>query len=127
MPTVIALVEDLLFTSRIREAARGQAVEVRTLRRVDDVVAAVRAGAALLLVDADSDRLPWAEAIAAVRRDPATAAVPVVAFLSHVHAERAATARSEGASHVLARSAFVQALPRLLATAAATPSPEKNP
>jgi CheY-like chemotaxis protein len=127
MPTVIALVEDLLFTSRIREAARGQAVDVRTLRRVDDVVAALRAGAALLLVDADSDRLPWAEAIAAARRDPATPAVPVVAFFSHVHAERAAAARAGGASRVLARSAFVQELPRLLSAAAATASPENNP
>jgi CheY-like chemotaxis protein len=125
MPTVIALVEDLLFASRIREAARGAGVELRTVRRADDTVAALHAGATLLLVDADSDRLPWAEAIAAARREPGLAAVPIVAFLSHVHAERADAARAAGASQALARSAFVKELPRLLA-AAATPSEEKN-
>jgi len=125
MPTVIALVEDLLFTSRIREAARGAGVDVRTVRRADDAVAGLRSGAALLLVDADSDRLPWAEAIATARREPSLAAVPIVAFLSHVHAGRAAAARAAGAGQALARSAFVQELPRLLAAAAA-PSEEKN-
>ena len=82
----------------------------------------------LLLVDADSDRLPWAEAVAAVRARPALAAVPIVAFFSHVHAGRAAAARAAGASRALARSAFVQELPGLLeAAAAASPSEEKTP
>ena len=125
MPPVIALVDDLLFASRIREAARGTGVELRTLRRTEEVAAALRAGSPLLLVDADSDRLPWAETIAAVRADASLAAVPVVAFFSHVHAERAAAAGAAGANRTLARSAFVQELPRLLAAAA--PSEEKTP
>jgi len=125
MPPVIALVDDLLFASRIREAARGAGVEVRTLRRSEEVSAALRAGSPLLLVDADSDRLQWAETIAAVRADASLAAVPIVAFFSHVHADRAAAARAAGASRTLARSAFVQELPRLLAAAA--PSEEKTP
>jgi hypothetical protein len=41
-----------------------------------------------------------------------------VAFLSHVHAEGAEAARAAGCSRVLARSAFVQELPRLIAAAA---------
>lgn len=128
MPPVIALVDDLLFASRIREAARGRGVEVRTARRVEEVTSALEAGAPLLLVDADSDRLPWAEAVAAVRARPALAAVPIVAFFSHVHAGRAAAARAAGASRALARSAFVQELPGLLeAAAAAPPSEEKTP
>jgi hypothetical protein len=76
-------------------------------------------------VDADSDRLPWREAIAAARSDAALSDVPVVAFFSHVHAERAAAARESGASLVLPRSAFVQQLPGLLAGAAA-PSEENT-
>jgi DNA-binding response OmpR family regulator len=126
MPPVIALVDDLLFASRIREAARGAGVDVLTLRRSEDVVAALRVGSPLLLVDADSDRLPWAETIASVRSEASLAAVPIVAFFSHVHADRAVAARAAGASRTLARSAFVQELPRLLA-AAASPSEEKTP
>ena len=118
MPIVIALVEDLLFLSRIREAARGAGVEVRSARTPAALVEAARAGATLVLVDADSDRLRGIEAIAALRAEPSASAVPVVAFFSHVHADRAQAARAAGASRVLPRSAFVQELPGLLASAA---------
>jgi CheY-like chemotaxis protein len=127
MSHVIALVDDLLFLSRIREAARGCGAEVRTARAAKDLVAGARDGGRLVLVDADSDRLPWEEAVRALRSDPPGASLPVVAFLSHVHAERAEAARAAGCSRVLSRSGFVQELPRLLA-AAALPvnAPEEN-
>jgi CheY-like chemotaxis protein len=119
MPHVITVVDDLMFHSRIREAARGAGVEIRSARTPGDLVEAVRAGGRLVLVDADSSRLPWAEAVRAMRAEASLAAVPVVAFLSHVHVERAEAARAAGATRVLARGAFVQELPRLLAAAAA--------
>ena len=122
MPHVIAVVDDLMFLSRIREAARGAGAEVRSARGPKDLVEAARDGGRLVLVDADSSRLPWAEAVRALRADPSVAAVPVIAFLSHVHAERAEAARAAGCTRVLARGAFVQELPRMLAAAAA-PAP----
>jgi CheY-like chemotaxis protein len=118
MSRVLAVVDDLLFLSRIREAARGTGAEVRPVRAAADLLAAARGGARLVLVDADSSRLPWAEGVAALRADPSLAALPVVAFLSHVHADRAAQARAAGCTRVLPRGAFVQELPRLLASAA---------
>ncbi len=60
MPTVAAVVDDLLFLSRIREAARAAGADVVTTRTPDALVAAARAGARLVLVDADGQRLPWA-------------------------------------------------------------------
>ena len=63
MASVIALVDDLMFLSRVREAARSAALEVRTVRTTADLLEAARAGAALLVVDLDSRRLPWAEAL----------------------------------------------------------------
>lgn len=119
MPHVITVVDDLMFQSRIREAARGAGVDVRSARTPMDVVEAARDGGRLVLVDADSSRLPWREAVAAVREDPSLDAVTVIAFLSHVHVERVEAARAAGASRVLGRGAFVQELPRLLAAAAA--------
>jgi len=127
MPHVIAVVDDLMFLSRIREAARGAGAEVRSVRGARDLVQAARDGGRLVLVAADGSRLPWAEAVGALRADPSVAAVPVIAFLSHVHAERADAARAAGASRVLARGAFVQELPRLMAAAAAPLTvPEEN-
>lgn len=119
---LIALVDDLMFLSRVREAARGTALEVRVARKTPDVLEAAREGAGLLVVDLDSRRLPWAQALAALRSDPGLAALPVVGFLSHVNAEAAQAARAAGCSRVLARSAFVQELPGILVAAARSPA-----
>jgi CheY-like chemotaxis protein len=118
MSRVLALVDDLLFLSRIREVAREAGAEVRPVRDSADLVAAARDGGRLVLVDADSSRLPWARAVAALRADPSVASLPVVAFFSHVHADRADAARAAGCSRVLARGAFVKELPRLIEDAA---------
>jgi CheY-like chemotaxis protein len=131
MSRVLALVDDLLFLSRIREAARGTGAEVRAVRAPADLVAAARDGGRLVLVDADSSRLPWPDAVAALRSDPDLASLPVVAFLSHVHAERAEAARAAGCTRVLPRGVFVRELPRLVADALGTATPstlqENNP
>jgi len=117
MSRVLALVDDLLFLSRIREAARGTGAEVRPVRGPADLVATAREGGRLVLVDADSPRIRWAEAVGALRADPVVASLPVVAFFSHVQADRADAARAAGCSRVLARAAFVQELPRLIEAA----------
>jgi CheY-like chemotaxis protein len=127
MPHVIALVDDLMFLSRIREAARSTGEEVRAARSAADVVDSARAGGRLVLVDADSPRLPWPEALAALRADPTLARVPVVAFVSHVHPERADAALAAGAGRVLSRGTFARELPGLLAAAHPTLSEENRP
>ena len=118
MPPVIALVDDLLSLSRIREAGRAAGVEVGAVRGTAELVAAARQAARLVLVDADSQRLPWRDGIAALRADPATGGMPVIVFVSHVRADLAGAARAAGASRVLARSAFVKELPELMTRAA---------
>lgn len=118
VPPVIALVDDLMFLSRIREAARGAALDVKAARKSQDVLDGARAGACLLLLDLDSTRLHWAETVAMVRADPALTTLPIVGFLSHVNADTAREARAAGLTHVLARSAFVHELPEILAAAA---------
>jgi DNA-binding NarL/FixJ family response regulator len=75
---------------------------------------ALRAGGRLMLVDLDSARLPWAEALAAIRAAPELGEVRVVGFFSHVHAERARAALAAGCTQALPRSVFVQELTRLL-------------
>lgn len=118
MAAAAALVDDLMFASRIREAARPLGVEVRVCRRVDDLLAACAGGAGLVFVDLDSARLPTEDAVRSLRGDPALAGLPVVGFVSHVHADRIQAAREFGVTRVLARSAFVQELPALLSAIA---------
>jgi len=118
MPAVVAVVEDLMFVSRIREAARGHALDIQTVRTAEDAVAAARAGARLVILDLDSRRLPVAAALAALRADPGLQGLPVVGFFSHVEAERGREAAEAGCTTVLPRSAFVARLDTILAAAA---------
>jgi CheY-like chemotaxis protein len=112
--TVVAVVDDLMFLSRIREAAKRRGAEVRAVRTAADAVAACRENAGLVIVDLDTPRLPVMEAVAAIAGDPALAAVELVGFYSHVETERARDARAAGCPNVLPRSAFVRQLDDLL-------------
>jgi len=115
MPQLVALMDDILFLSRIREAARGSGVAVKSVRDKAELLAAAREDTRLVVVDADSVRVPWPDALAALRAEPSLGEIPIVAFVSHVRPDLALTARQSGASRVLARSAFVRELPELVA------------
>jgi CheY-like chemotaxis protein len=117
MLQVVAVVDDLLFQSRIREAVRRAGGGLRVLTRPADVPGVLATDTRLVVVDADSDRLPWPGIIRRIRSEPGLESVPVVAFVSHADAARAAAAREAGATRVMARSAFVQQLPALLVPA----------
>lgn len=118
MHSVVAFMDDLMFISRIREAARASDVEVRTARTAPALLEACRAEApALVFVDLDSLRLGALAGVSGLRADPDLAAIPVVGFFSHLHAERSREAQAAGCTRVLARSAFVEALPGLLSEA----------
>jgi DNA-binding NarL/FixJ family response regulator len=102
----LALVRDLMFSSKITGAARALGTEAQVIR--DPAQLATRQGR-VLLVDLN---LPGSiEAAAAWRAS--NPSVPVVGFVSHVDAAAIEKARSAGLE-VMARSGFVQALPRLL-------------
>lgn len=128
MLRVLAFVDDLMFLSRIREAARGPGAEVRALRKPEALVAEASKGQAVVLVDADSSRLPWADAVARLRKEGHDAGPPVVAFFSHVHTENADKARAAGCDRVMTRGSFVAELPDLLAElASASPAEKETP
>ena len=111
---VVAVVDDLMFLSRIREAAKRQGAEVRAVRTAADTAAACREGARVVFFDLDTARLPVLEAVAAVAGDPGLSGVELVGFYSHVETERAREARAAGCRTVLPRSAFVHQLDDLL-------------
>ena len=107
MPTVIAPVDDLMFLSRIREAAKGHALEVKPARTAADALAGARAGARPAIRDLDSPRLPVAATLAELRGEPSLAGLPVVGFFSHVEAQRGREARQP--VRRCCRALFVQA------------------
>jgi CheY-like chemotaxis protein len=115
MANVVALVADLMFGSRIREAAAPAGTPVRTARKLEACLEACRSEPpTIVLVDLDDERLQPLDAVRALRAEPALAVLPIVGFVSHVDAARAQQALAAGCTRVLARSAFVVELPSLV-------------
>lgn len=113
---VLAVVDDLMFTSKIRAAAKGVGATVSFARSREATLAAVREQQPSLVVfDLDNPRTDPVGTIAALKADVATQGVRTLCYVSHVHADLIEAARAAGADDVLARSAFTQRLPELLA------------
>jgi hypothetical protein len=120
MADVVYLVQDMLFTSKIREVAKQTGVSVQGVRD-PAALAGAAAGAKLVILDL---RLPTAaDALARLAADPATRAVPSVGFIDHEKTEVMDTARAQGCGQVMAKGQFANALPKLLAGLAAPPPP----
>ena len=103
---VLALVRDLIFSTRISTVARSAGVDVKIVR---DPAKLADEGGRLLIVDLNQDGA--IEAAASWREKQGAV---VVGFVSHVDAETVFKARSAGIDRVLARSQFVKVLQDLL-------------
>jgi len=112
---IVALVDDLMFRSRIQSAARGVGADVRFVTAPDAAVSLIHLNApALVIVDLNAERLDPLRVVAEVKADPSLASTVIIGFVSHVDADTIAAARAGGVDEVLARSAFVMQLPALL-------------
>jgi CheY-like chemotaxis protein len=115
---VLAVVDDLLFRSKIRAVAAASSDAVTFVRNPDEVGAAcVEHQPRLVLIDLDRDTLKPIETISMIRAMPSPAP-RIIAFGAHVNVDRLRAAREAGADQAMARSAFVVALPGLLGIAA---------
>jgi len=115
MRRVLAAVEDLLFRSKISETADVVGVEAAFPRSSKKLIEALRASPPdLLILDLNSARFEPLELLRIVRSDGALQYVRTVGFLSHVQGDLALAAREAGCDRVMARSAFVENLPRVL-------------
>ena len=112
---VLAAVEDLLFRSKISETADVVGVEAAFPRNPKKLLEALRASPPdLLVLDLNSARFEPLELLRIVNSDSALQDVRTVGFLSHVQGDLAMAARKSGCDRVMARSAFVENLPRVL-------------
>jgi CheY-like chemotaxis protein len=90
-------------------------VPVAFARSSAGALADMRASApALVILDLNSARTDPLAVVAAMKADPALAAIATVGFVSHVQAELIEAARLAGIGEVMARSAFTQRLPEIL-------------
>ena len=112
---VLAVVDDLLFQSKIRATAQASGREITFVRRRDAAIAAMTGRRPdLVILDLDRDALDPIGLIGEMKQAPELAAIPIVGFGSHVQTARLQSAREAGCDRVMARSGFVAALPELL-------------
>jgi PleD family two-component response regulator len=121
---VLAVVDDLMFSSKIRSVAERTGAEVRFVRSKDAALIEARATAPqVVIIDLDREKTDPIGTIAAFKADAALHTIRLVGYVSHVQAGRIAEAREAGCDTVLARSAFVNMLAELLTGETAPPQP----
>jgi DNA-binding NarL/FixJ family response regulator len=118
---ILAAVDDLLFSSKIRTTAKQAGVELmfaRTPAEILDQARALRPD--LLIFDLNSAKASPIETIAALKAEAGLSSIRTLGFVSHVHTELIEAARRAGLDEVMARSAFAARLADILL--AASPS-----
>ena len=114
---VLALISDLMFRSKIDDAARQAGVPLRVAKSVEQIDRHLANGIpVVVLVDLEMEQST--DLLAHLRKKPGAATVPVIGFAGHTNVEVIRAARADGVQ-VMARSAFVDQLPTLMARLAA--------
>ena len=112
---ILAILDDLMFTSKIKLAASQIGVPVGFARSADSALAEMRKNPpALVILDLNNPRTDPLGTVAAMKADAKLAGIPTLGFVSHVDTVTIDAARQAGVGDVLARSAFVQRLPEIL-------------
>ncbi len=112
---ILAVLDDLMFSSKIKTAANHLGVDLRFSRSVDGALETMRKNPTTLVIfDLNNERISPLAIVAAMQQDPALASIPTVGYASHVQTDVINAARQAGVGEVLARSAFVRQLGEIL-------------
>jgi PleD family two-component response regulator len=115
---ILAVVDDLMFASKIRAAATQLGVQVHFARSASAAVDEMRqAPPSLVILDLGNPRIDALGIVGEMKADAALSGITTVGYASHVHTETIDAAKRAGVTEVLARSAFTQRLPEILGLA----------
>ena len=112
---VLAVIEDMIFRSRVEAAAAPLGITVEFVAAAAALGSALNVPWPLVIVDLNTSTADPLELIAKLRRAQPT--VPIVGYCAHEQIQLRQQANEAGCTAVLARSAMVQTLPQLLADA----------
>lgn len=112
---ILAVVDDLLFTVKINDAARRIGLDVEFLKSEKDVLdKALDEKPLLVILDLNANSVQPVQVIEKLKGDPALKSISIIGFVSHVQGELKQKAQDAGANMVMARSAFSQNLQQIL-------------
>src|ERR1700740_3006947 len=112
---ILAVVEDLMFTVKISDAAKRAGLDVEFVKSERDVIEKATLEKPLLIIlDLNFNAVQPLKLIAKVKSDGEMKQISVIGYLSHVQGELKQQAQDAGANIVMARSAFSQNLQQIL-------------
>lgn len=112
---ILAVLDDLMFSSKIKTAAKQLGADVTFARSAETALTQMRQTApSLVILDLNNERTDPLGIVAAMRQDPALASIPTLGYASHVQTDVIDAARHAGVGEVLARSAFTMQLGEIL-------------
>lgn len=115
---ILAAVDDLLFSSKIRTVAKQAGVAITFARTPAEILEQSRTlKPSLVIFDLNSAKAEPIDTVAAMKRDAELAPIPTLGFVSHVHTALITAAREAGMDEVVARSAFAGNLAEILQAA----------
>jgi len=112
---ILAILDDLLFTSKMRATAKQIGATLAVAKSRESALAEMRANTpTLVILDLNNPRTDPLGIVADMKGDPSLAGIATVGFVSHVHTELIDAARKAGVGDVMARSMFAERLPQIL-------------
>ena len=115
-PSILAVLDDLMFTSKIKATASQLGVPVTFARSADGALAQMeKSTPSLVIFDLNNPRTNPLAIVASMKQNPVLASIPTIGYASHVQTDVINAARAAGVDEVLARSAFTMRLAEILA------------
>lgn len=112
--TVLALVDNLFFASKIEHAARAAGANVVLAADASSFRAELgRVHPGLVLMDM-AGSFPWQDLLRELKANPSTGSVPVLAFGRHTRAEDFKVARRAGCEQAITNAQLAEQLPALI-------------
>jgi PleD family two-component response regulator len=117
---VLAVVDDLLFTVKINDAAKRAGLETEFVKSEKDVFDKAKDNPLLIILDLNCNSVEPIELITKLKGTADLKSISLIGYLSHVQGELKQKAHEAGANIVMARSAFSQNLQQILKRHAGT-------
>src|SRR5437763_15689790 len=101
--TLLAVVDDLLFTVKISDAAKRAGLSPQFVKSEQDVMERAKEKPLLIILDLNAASVQPVSLITRLKGSPETKGVSLIAYLSHVQGELKQQAHEAGADIVMTR------------------------
>jgi CheY-like chemotaxis protein len=111
---VLAVLEDLMFTIKINEAAKRAGIPVEFVKSEKDALEKAAEGPALIILDLNASSVDAVRLIKKLKTAEGSKRISLLGYVSHVQGDLKLQAQEAGCDAVLTRAAFSQNLANIL-------------